>query len=93
MQDPATIELLVHDDGVIGARSSRRIYERAGPHDPRDLDAARAPRGATRPHPPRRLLPRRTSKPRYDEIAPRPAALRAEETHPLLNAELDRYAV
>jgi 2-oxoglutarate ferredoxin oxidoreductase subunit beta len=90
VQRPETIELLVHDDGVI-APELEKTYGNRVVHDPRDLDAAR---GLAAPGERVRLglFYRNEARARYDLIR-RVAAKTAAERAALLDTELDRYAV
>jgi 2-oxoglutarate ferredoxin oxidoreductase subunit beta len=90
VQDPANINLLVHDDGVMVPELGK-LYKNQMAHDLHDIDAARRVAGATD-----RLnlgvLYRDDTKPRYEDmrrVLPRTAAERVA----LIDAELDRYAV
>jgi 2-oxoglutarate/2-oxoacid ferredoxin oxidoreductase subunit beta len=90
LKDPASVELLVHPDGV-SVPSLERAYPNRTIHDPRDLDRARAlseDQGRVRLG----VFFRDPSRPRYEERvrpAPRPVA----EKMARLEQELDRHAV
>lgn len=90
VRNPAAIEMLVHEEGVL-VRELEPIYKNRVRHDPRDLAAARA---YAEPDDRIRLgvFYRNPEVPRYDEIR-RPPVRTAEERIARLNAELDRYAV
>jgi 2-oxoglutarate ferredoxin oxidoreductase subunit beta len=90
IQDPARIQLLVHDDGVV-VPELERIYSVRVHHDPSDIAAARAMAEQTE-----RInlgvFFRDTSRPRYEDlrrVAPHTPAERIQ----LLEQELARYAV
>ncbi len=90
VQDPANINMLVHDDGVI-VPDLAKLYQNQVGHDVHDLDAARRMAGAT-DRVNLGVFFRDDSKPRYEEtrrVPPRTAAERVA----LIDAELDRYAV
>ena len=90
VQDPARINLLVHDDGVVTPELDK-IYATQVHHDPRDLAGARALAEQTdRIH--LGVFYKDSSKPRYEEtrrVAPRTPAERVA----LLEKEFARYAV
>ncbi len=90
VQDPANINMLVHDDGVVVPELAK-LYQNQVGHDPHDLEAARRVAGATDAVQ-LGVFFRDDSKPRYEEtrrVPPRTAAERVA----LIDAELDRYAV
>jgi len=90
VRQPETVELLVHDDGVVVPELDR-TYTKQLRHDPLDLDAARR---LAEPTDRIRLgvFYRNPQRPRYEEsvLVPRRST---EEKIALLNQELDRYAV
>jgi 2-oxoglutarate ferredoxin oxidoreductase subunit beta len=90
VQDPNSVELLVHDDGV-SVPDLAVMYKRTLQHNPNDLDAARHLAGDTSAI---RLgvFFRDEHRPKYEETR-RPAVVSANERLSLINAELDRYAV
>jgi 2-oxoglutarate/2-oxoacid ferredoxin oxidoreductase subunit beta len=90
VRQPDTIEMLVHDDGVVVPELDR-MYTRQLRHDPLDLDNARR---LAEPTDRIRLgvFYRNPSRPRYDDLH-RPPRLTTDEKIRLLNQELDRYAV
>jgi hypothetical protein len=90
VQDPARIQLLVHDDGVV-TPDLEKIYTSQLHHDPRDLAAARALAEQTE-NIKLGVFYKDPSKPRYEEtrrVAPRTPAERIA----LLEKEFARYAV
>jgi 2-oxoglutarate/2-oxoacid ferredoxin oxidoreductase subunit beta len=90
VRQPDTIEMMVHDDGVV-VPGLEKIYHQQLPHDPRDLDAARrlaSEEGKIRLG----VFFRDETRPRYDEIRRLPRHT-AEERVNLLSQELDRYAI
>ena len=87
---PATIELLVHDDGV-NVHGLETVYTQRRAHDPRDLAAARE---LAQSHDPIRLgLFYRDPSTTCYEVLRRVQERTARERLTLLDAELDRYAV
>ena len=90
VQDPAHIQLLVHDDGVVTPELDK-LYTTQVRHDLHDLAAARAMAEDTE-HAQLGVLFRDPSRPRYEEtrrVVPRTSAERVQ----LLEAEFARYAV
>jgi 2-oxoglutarate/2-oxoacid ferredoxin oxidoreductase subunit beta len=87
---PDSVELLVHDDGVL-VPDLERLYRNRVPHDPRDLDGARR---LAEPGERIRLgvFFRDGSRPRYEETRRVPRRS-AEERVSLLHEELDRHAI
>jgi 2-oxoglutarate/2-oxoacid ferredoxin oxidoreductase subunit beta len=90
VRQPETVELLVHDDGVVVPELDR-MYTRQLRHDPLNLDDARRlaePTDRIRVG----VFFRDPSRPRYEETV---AVQRrsTEDKIRLLNEELDRYAV
>jgi len=90
VQDPARVELLEHDDGIVVPELHGR-FEHRRRHDPADIDGARR---LAEPYDVIRLglFFRDESRPRYDETRTI-AAHTADEKLALLGEELDRYAV
>ena len=90
VRKPETVELLVHDDGVVVPELDK-LYKRQLRHDPRDIDAARKLADFDSQI---RLgvFYRDASKPRYEETR-QVTKLTAEQKLELLNQELDKYAV
>ena len=90
VRKPETVELLVHDDGVV-VPELERVYKWQTVHDPSDLDAARrlAEAGDTI-----RLgvFFRDESRPRYEETRHLPRQSAGQKITGL-HEELDRYAV
>lgn len=90
IRQPETVQVLVHDDGVV-VPEMERIYKNQLHHDPRDLDAARrlaGEGGQLRVG----VFFRDESRPRYDEMR-RVARHTAADKVELLDRELDRHAV
>lgn len=89
VRKPETIELLVHDDGVVVPELDR-IYKRSLAHDPGDLDAAR--RLAEGDGIRLGVFFRDDRRPRYDEMRRIPRHS-VEEKVNLINQEFDRHAI
>ena len=90
VRDPNTIEMLVHDDGVL-VPDLDAVYKHRRVHDPRDLSGARdLAEESDRIR--LGIFYRNESRPRYEELR-QPRTITAEERIALLNAELDKYAV
>ena len=90
VRQPETVQVLVHDDGVV-VPEMERIYKNQLHHDPRDLDAARhlaGEGGQLRVG----VFFRDESRPRYDEMRRVPRHTAADKVE-LLNRELDLHAV
>lgn len=90
VKDPRSVEMLVHDDGVV-VPELEKIYTRRAPHDLRDLAAAQrlaAEADVIRLG----VFFQDGSRPRYDLLRRPPPRTRRERLD-LLNAELDKYAV
>lgn len=90
VKNPGMVELLVHDDGIL-APEMDRIFEHKIPHDPSDLDGARAfaqDMESIRLG----LFFRDESNPRYEETRALPHHSAAERIR-RLNEELDHHAV
>ncbi|HEY4953253.1 MAG TPA: thiamine pyrophosphate-dependent enzyme [Gemmatimonadaceae bacterium] len=90
VRNPAMIDLLVHDDGVV-APELDKIYKNRVAHDPSDLDAARR-LAEDGDHIRLGLFYRNEARARYDLLR-RPPVVTTSEKIALLNAELDHYAV
>ena len=90
VRKPATIEMLVHDDGVV-VPELNGIYTNVTPHNPRDLDAARRLAEDTS-NVKLGVFFRDPSRLRYEDIR-RVAPRTAEERRQRLTVELDRYAI
>ena len=90
VKDPRSVEMLIHDDGVV-VPELEKIYTRRAQHDLRDLTAAQRLAADTDVI---RLgvFYQNTSRPRYDLLR-RPAPRTRRERLDLLNAELDKYAI
>lgn len=90
VKKPDTVELLVHDDGVVVPELDG-IYTRQQRHDPRDLDAARR---LAEPTDQLRLgvFYRNETNPVYEDLL-QVRRRSTDEKIKLLNEELDRYAV
>jgi 2-oxoglutarate/2-oxoacid ferredoxin oxidoreductase subunit beta len=90
VRQPDSMEMLVHDDGVVVPELDR-MYTRQLRHDPLDLDAARR---LAEPTDRIRLgvFYRNPDRPRYDDLH-HPPRRSTEEKIRLINEELDRYAV
>ncbi|HEU0077309.1 MAG TPA: thiamine pyrophosphate-dependent enzyme [Longimicrobiaceae bacterium] len=90
VRQPETVEMMVHDDGVV-VPELERTYRNQIHHDPGDLDAARRLAGAAGKI---RLgvFFRDPSLPRYDEMRRVPRHTAADKVN-LLKRELDRHAV
>ena len=90
VRNPSSVELLVHDDGIV-APELEKIYKTRVSHDPSDLDAGR--RFAEDTSRIRLgLFYRNETRARYDLIR-KPPRVTSDERIALLNAELDHYAV
>jgi 2-oxoglutarate/2-oxoacid ferredoxin oxidoreductase subunit beta len=90
VRQPDTLEMLVHDDGVL-VPELEKLYRHRLHHDPSDLDAARRlASGGERIR--LGVFFRDESLPRYEELRSVPR-FSAEERVGLLNAELDRYGI
>lgn len=90
MKDPGSVELLVHDDGIVLPELDKTYVHRLA-HDPRDLDGARRlAEGTERIR--LGVFFRDESRPRYDELR-RPRKVSAAQRIALLDQELDKYAV
>ena len=90
VKNPALVEMLVHDDGVL-VPELEKIYTKRVAHDPSNiLEAQRlaADTGAIRLG----VFFRDGSRPTYDALR-RPAPRTVQERIELLNAELDKHAV
>lgn len=90
VQQPDSLELLVHEDGVL-VPELEKSYKNRLTHDPRDLERARQ---LAEPSERIRLgvFLRDDTRPRYDVTRHLPAHSLAERVT-LLDAELDKYAV
>lgn len=90
VKNPALIELLVHDDGVV-ATELDKVYKNRVTHDPSDMDAARR---LAEPCDRIRLgvFYRNENRARYDLLR-RVPKVTAGERIALLDKELDKYAV
>ena len=90
VRNPAMMEILAHDDGIV-APELDKIYQTRVAHDPSDLDAARRLAGES-DHIRIGLFYRNETRARYDLL--RTASMvTASERMTLLDAELDHYAV
>jgi 2-oxoglutarate/2-oxoacid ferredoxin oxidoreductase subunit beta len=90
VKNPDMVELLVHDDGIL-APEIDRMFERKIPHDPADLEEARAlAQDMDRIR--LGLLFRNEANPRYEETRALTRRSTAERIR-RLDEELDRYAV
>jgi 2-oxoglutarate ferredoxin oxidoreductase subunit beta len=90
VKHPDSIELMVHDDGVVVPELDA-VYKHRVRHDPRDIDAARRlaeADGRVRLG----VFFRDETRPRYEETRWLPAMTARERTD-LLGKELDRYGV
>jgi 2-oxoglutarate ferredoxin oxidoreductase subunit beta len=90
VKDPARIQLLVHDEGVV-APELDKIYARKVQHDPFDLAAARAMAEETE-FINLGLFFKDPSRPRYEDTRRVPPKTAAERVQ-LLEKEFARYAV
>jgi 2-oxoglutarate/2-oxoacid ferredoxin oxidoreductase subunit beta len=90
VREPDTMELLVHDDGVVVPELDR-MYTRQLRHDPRDLDGARQ-LAETTDRVRLGVFYRNESRPRYEDMRTIPRRS-TEDRIRLLNEELDSYAV
>jgi 2-oxoglutarate ferredoxin oxidoreductase subunit beta len=90
VRDPARVQMLVHDDGVM-VPELEKIYKAQVAHDPRDLATARRYAEAT-DHVNLGVLFRDVARPRYEEIRRVPPKTTAERLAQL-EKEFDRYAV
>jgi hypothetical protein len=90
VKNPGSIELLIHDDGVV-APELDKIYKNRATHDPSDLDSARRlAEDSTRIR--LGLFYRNKGRARYDLLR-KPPKVTSSERIALLNQELDHYAV
>jgi 2-oxoglutarate/2-oxoacid ferredoxin oxidoreductase subunit beta len=90
VRQPDTIELLVHDDGVV-APELDRMYQNQIRHDPSDIDAARR-LAETSEKIRLGVFFRDETRTRYNEMREVPRRS-VDDKIRLLNEELDRYAV
>jgi 2-oxoglutarate/2-oxoacid ferredoxin oxidoreductase subunit beta len=90
LKDPASMELLVHDDGV-NVSSLETTYPTRSFHDPGDLDRARS-LAEDQSRVRLGVFFRDPSRPRYEEISQAPRRTVTERID-RLNEELDRHAV
>jgi 2-oxoglutarate ferredoxin oxidoreductase subunit beta len=90
VKNPASVELLVHDDGIVPPELEK-IYKSRVSHDPSDLDEGRKladDTGRIRLG----LFYKNENRARYDLLR-KPPKVTTSERIALLNAELDHYAV
>jgi len=91
-EDPDSMILLEHDDGIVMPDAVRKMYKNKQIHNPSDLNAARAAADIVDKIP-IGLLFQDESRPRYDEYTARGVGTPADEKLASLERVLDTFAI
>lgn len=91
-EDPSTILLLEHDDGIAVPDSIRRMYPNHAVHNPADINAARAMADRSDPIP-IGLLFQDESRPRYNSFSEQGVGISDEQKLAGLERVMDRLAI